>query len=104
MRVYVHTYVQIHVHLYVLVTTRKKTLNSLLTSYSLYSIIDFPTRTKNTTSTTIDNIFINKYKYENYKVYSLINGLSDHDAQVLNLPDTNIPDNRNELSVYLQEN
>jgi endonuclease/exonuclease/phosphatase family metal-dependent hydrolase len=59
---------------------KKQTLNSLLTSYSLYSIIDFPTRTNNTTSTTIDNIFINKYKYENYKVHSLINGLRDHDA------------------------
>ena len=72
---------------------KKQTLNSLLASYSLYSIlasyslysiIDFPTRTNNTTSTTIDNIFINKYKYENYRVYSLINGLSNHYAQVLN--------------------
>jgi len=59
---------------------KRQTLNSLLTNYSLYSIIDFPTRTNNTTSTTIDNIFINKYKYENYKVYSLTSGLSDHDA------------------------
>jgi hypothetical protein len=76
---------------------KKQALNSLLTTCSLYSIIGFPTRTNSTTSTTIDNIFINKFKYENYKVYSLINGLSDHDAQALSLPDPNVPDNRNEL-------
>ena len=61
---------------------KKQKLNSLLTSYSLYSIIDFPTRTNNTTSTAIDNVFINKFKHVNYKIYSLINGLSDHDAQI----------------------
>jgi len=83
---------------------KKQTLNSLLTSYSLYSAIDFPTRTNNTTSTTIDNIFINKFKHENYKVYSLINGLSDHDAQILRLPNTSIPNNGNELYTYREIN
>jgi exonuclease III len=83
---------------------KKQTLNSLLTSYSLYSIIHFPTRTNNTTSTTFDNIFINKFKYEKYKVYSLDNGLSNHDAQVLSLPDTNIPDTRHELYTYRKIN
>jgi len=45
----------------------------------------------------IDNIFINKLKNENYSVYSLINGLSDHDAQVLSLSNIIVPDDRNEL-------
>ena len=63
----------------------KQKLNSLLNSYSLYSVIEFPTRTKNTTSTAIDNVFINNFKHENYKIYPLIKGLSDHDVQVLNL-------------------
>jgi hypothetical protein len=40
----------------------KQTFNSL-TNYSLYSIINFPTRTNNTNNTTIDNIFLNKFKY-----------------------------------------
>ena len=83
---------------------KKQKLNSLLTSYSLYSIIDFPTRTNNTTSTAIDNIFINKFKHWNYKIYSLINGLSDHDAKILSLPDTSISNNGNELYTYREIN
>jgi len=61
----------------------KQALNSLLTSYSLYSITDFPTRIHNNSHSIIDNIFINKFKNENYLVSSLSNGLSDHDAQVI---------------------
>ena len=45
----------------------------------------------------IDNIFINKFKYESYSVYSLINGLSDHDAQVLSISNIILPDDRNEF-------
>jgi exonuclease III len=40
----------------------KQALNYLLTSYNLYSIIDFPTRIHNNSHTLIDNIFINKLK------------------------------------------
>jgi len=58
----------------------KQALNSLLTSYSLSSIIDFPTRIYNTSRTIIDNIIINKFKNKNYLVSPLINGLSDRDA------------------------
>ena len=88
-----------------LVTTKKKQkLNSLLTSYSLYSIIDFPTRTNNTTGTAIDYVFINEFKHANYKIYSSINGLSDHDAQILSLPDTSISNNGNELYTYREIN
>ena len=79
---------------------KKQRLNSLLTSYGLYSVIDFPTRTNNSTSTTIDNIFINKLTFLTYNVYSLVNGISDHDAQILTLPDTNIPKTKNELYSY----
>ena len=46
----------------------KQALNPVLTSYSLYSIIDFPTRIYNNSQTMIDNIFINKFKNENYSV------------------------------------
>ena len=63
----------------------KQAVNSLLTSYSLYSTIDFPTIIHNISHNMIDNTFINKFKNESYSVYSLINGLSVHDAQVLSL-------------------
>jgi hypothetical protein len=77
----------------------KQALNSLLTSYSLYSIIDFPTRIHKNSNTMIDNIFI-KFKNENYSVYSLINCLSNHDAQVLSLSDIIVSNDRNELYSY----
>ena len=69
----------------------KQALNSLLTSYTLYSVIEIM-RIHNNSNTMIDNIFINIFKNENYSVYSLINGLSDHDAQVLSLSDIIVPD------------
>jgi len=78
----------------------KQALNSSLTSYGLYSIIDFPTRIHNNSHTMIDSIFINKFKNENYSVSSLINGLSDHDAQVLSLFNIIVPDDRNEFYSY----
>jgi hypothetical protein len=48
----------------------------------------------------IDNIFVNKFKNETYSIYSLINGLSDDDAQVLSLSDIIVPDDRNKLYSY----
>jgi len=75
----------------------KQALNSLLTSYSLYSIIDFPTRIHNNLCTMIDNIFINKFKDESYSVNSLINVLSNHNAQVLSLSNIITQDHRNEF-------
>ena len=78
----------------------KQALNSLLTSYSLCSVIDFPIRIHNNSNTVIDNVFINKYKNVNYSAYPLINGLSDRDAQVLELSNIIVPVDRNELCSY----
>jgi hypothetical protein len=64
-------------------TLRKNQLNSLLTTYNLFSTVDFPTRIRKKSSTAIDNIFIDISKKEEYRIYSLINGLSDHDAQFI---------------------
>jgi hypothetical protein len=77
----------------------KQALSSLLTSYSLYSIVDFPMRIHNS-HTMSDNIFINKLKNENYSVSSLINGLSNHDAQVLSLSNIVVPDDKKEFYFY----
>jgi len=48
----------------------------------------------------IDNKIINKLKNKNYSVYPLINGLSEHDAQVLSLLNIILPDDINEIYFY----
>ena len=65
----------------------KQSLDSLITSYGLSSIVTFPTRIQGNSCTIIDNIFINTFKFNNFSVYPTINGLSDHDAQCLILHD-----------------
>jgi hypothetical protein len=62
----------------------KNELNNLLNSFNLSSIISFSTRiTKN--SRIIDNIFIDIIKVENFITSPLSNGLSNHDAQILEI-------------------
>ena len=56
-------------------------LDSLLASYGLCSTVQFPTRIQNNSHSAIDNIFINTFKFSNFSLYPIINGLSDHDAQ-----------------------
>ena len=63
---------------------RKNLSESLLASYNLYSTVTFPTRIATNTSTLIDNIYIDIYNCK-FTVHPLINGLSDHDAQVIKL-------------------
>jgi hypothetical protein len=82
----------------------KQLLDSLLTSYNLYSTDDFPTRNCNGSNTAIANIFINIFKNYSFSVYPLINGLSDHDAQEISLSNFNVPDNKNALYVYRKMN
>jgi len=47
-----------------------------------------------------DYILINKFGNEKYLVSPLINGLSDHDSQVLSLFNTITPDDNNEFYSY----
>jgi hypothetical protein len=58
-------------------------LDTLLMSYNLTSIVDFPTRIDKEASSTMDSIFIGKSKFDNYTIMPSINGLLDHDAQLL---------------------
>ena len=60
-------------------------LNVLLNSYNLFSIVQFPTRTYKNSVTAIDNIFIDTTKINTYEVIPVMNGISDHDAQTVNL-------------------
>ena len=61
-------------------------LESLLASFSLDSTAKFPTRNVNNSHTFIDNIFIDKNRFYS-SVHPLINGSSDHDAQIVVLLD-----------------
>jgi helix-turn-helix protein len=59
----------------------KVQLNNMLKTYNLTSTVYFPTKTTNISVTLIDNIFINYTR--NYNVNLCVNGLSDHDAQLI---------------------
>ena len=74
---------------YLVNTNNKLQLDSLLASHDLYSIVDFPARINNRSSTTIDNIFIDKNKNTAFTINPYPNGLQDHDAQILILHDIN---------------
>ena len=67
-------------------TARVHKLESLMASFRLFSAITFPTRNSGSPHTVIDNIFIDTNKF-NYSVQPVTKGLSDHDAQIIVLPD-----------------
>ena len=58
-------------------------MDAPLNSYNLFSTIDFSTTIHNDSSSAIDNIFIDITGINNYEVLPLINGISDHDAQII---------------------
>jgi len=62
---------------------RRSQLDAVLHSYNLTGIVEFPTRFGLNSQTAIDNVFIDISTIGNYELYPLINGLSDHDAQML---------------------
>jgi len=58
-------------------------MDNLLLSYNLTSIINFPMRVQNTSATVINNISIDISQFEGYTIILVLNGLADHDAQLL---------------------
>jgi hypothetical protein len=58
---------------------------TLLLSYNLSSIVNFPTRIENNSISATDNIFIDSSKLETYILIALSNGWSDHEAQLLEI-------------------
>jgi hypothetical protein len=62
-----------------------KLVSCLLQSYNLYHIVDFPTRLNNTSHSTVDTFFVYNSRLNLFKVFPIINGPSDHDAQYLTL-------------------
>jgi len=71
-------------------------LESLLYLFCLESTVDFPTRIMHTTKTLIDNIFLVK-KILNTITHHLINGISDHDGQIVTLLDVTGPPQKKHL-------
>jgi hypothetical protein len=71
-------------------TIKKTLLYSLLASYNLTCPVYFPTRTHNNSATATDNIFINISKFSDYIILPIVNGLSDHDAQLIMINDIHI--------------
>ena len=69
---------------------KKSKLDNLLLSYNHYGTVNFPTRIHNNSVSAIDNTFIGKVKYENYSIHPLVNGLSDHDAQIITINNSTV--------------
>ena len=66
--------------------SRKHLLDSLLAAFSLFSTVQFPTRILDSSCTLIGNIYINTCRHRHdFTVQPLINGLSDHDVQIITL-------------------
>jgi exonuclease III len=59
----------------------KMELTTLLQSYNMTDVIEFPTRINQGHGTAIDDIFIDVSTANHFTVASTSNGLSDHDAQ-----------------------
>jgi len=64
-------------------TRKKNKLQTLLLSYNLISTVNFPTRCFKNSATATDNIFIDIDSKNDYTLCPIMNGLSDHDAQLL---------------------
>ena len=63
---------------------KRQQLDALLQTYNLIGLIEtvsFPTRKSKASTKAIDNIFITRTK--NYNINPRINGLSDHEAQII---------------------
>jgi exonuclease III len=80
---------------------RRDLLDSLLASFNLFSTIKFATRVFKNSCTLIDNIFIDINLHE-FLVYPFINGLSDHDAQVITLNNITLP-SRKQIYYYRRD-
>jgi hypothetical protein len=60
---------------------KSQQMDALLQTYNLTGTVSFPTRKTNASITAFDNIFTARTK--NYTIYPFINGLSDHEVQIL---------------------
>jgi len=64
--------------------------DAVLLTYNLSATVYFPTRSQGYSNIAIDNIFMDTYKFINFTLSPLHNGLLDHDAQVLKIISVNL--------------
>jgi hypothetical protein len=62
---------------------KKNQIEALLLTYNLTSTVNFPTRCQKNSATVTDNIFIDIDRKHDYSICPIINGLSDHDTQLI---------------------
>jgi hypothetical protein len=74
---------------YIGINNKKKELDYLLSTYNPIGTVYFHTRIANNSVTLRDNIFIDNRR--NYIIKPCINGLSDHDAQLITLNNFSLP-------------
>jgi len=70
---------------YLTESSKKTQLDRILQSYNLNSIVNFPTIISFHSCSIIDNFFIDNSYSNKFDIIPLINGLSDHNAQLLTL-------------------
>ena len=58
-------------------------LITLMNTFNLTQVVDFPTRIINNNGTLTDTIFVDTTIYDKIQVNPFTNGLSDHDAQII---------------------
>jgi hypothetical protein len=80
---------------YLIDSKEKQELSNILNSYNLVSVINFPTRVKNNSRSAIDNIFLDTTQFGRYTTCPMLNGLSGHVAQMLELYVANVNSKRN---------
>jgi hypothetical protein len=68
---------------YLIYNNRRSQLDAVLHSYNPMGRVEFPTRFGLNSQTAIGNVFIDIFTNRKYDLYPLINGLPDHDAQLL---------------------
>jgi hypothetical protein len=71
-------------------SNRRKQLDTLLSSFNLLSTVCFRTRILNGSVSAIDTIFVDFSRKGNYTINSLVNGLSDHDGQLIHMKNINL--------------
>jgi exonuclease III len=83
--------------------SHKHQINSLLKTYNLSHTVSFATRVQNSSSTAIDNIFIDNARLSSSYTSPIVNGLSDHDAQFLTMTNIDTEVNRAPLKWKLRK-
>jgi exonuclease III len=72
-------------------------LLTLMNTHNLTQVVDFPTRRTNNEGTLTDTIFLGTTAYDQIQTKPFINGLSDHDAQIICLHKINLISQQNFL-------